>query len=111
MKRNGVNKLLMVWLLLAIFMVPVITQTVHAFHNDDCGGTCSHTEKKEHRHNHDCKTCYICKFTFSQFVESESFHSFIVLSRFHQKESVTFQEKIYDSLPITNHLRGPPQRF
>jgi len=110
MKRYGTNKVIVVWLLSAIFMIPVISQALHAIHTE-CGVElcCSHADDKDHSHpKHDCKTCPVCKFTFSHFVESNSFDSFKIVSQFHHTETVTYQERIYHSFFTTNYRRGPP---
>ena len=104
MKRNKGNRIVFAWLLSVIFVIPLISKTVHFYENDHSENN-THTE---HHAKHDCNNCQVCQFTLSSFSEVEPAilkDTPIVFC----VEIVTLYKKRGNYLTTTScYLRAPP---
>ncbi|MDR1896054.1 MAG: hypothetical protein LBR10_04600 [Prevotellaceae bacterium] len=107
MKRiaiNKINKLVIIWLLLTVFVLPLVVQAIHIHHHHRHDICC----KENGHHHHDCNNCPICNFTFSSFVKSD-FIELLCTQALYPYEPAVCIEKIYISVDLSRRLRGPPR--
>lgn len=107
MISKGKNRIIVSWLLLAVFALPLITKTIHIYENEYETECCTHSG--DHRASkHDCDSCPVCQFTLSSFVKTEltCFNSALTISYF--PVFTLYQEEVYNSISHNFYLRAPP---
>ena len=102
MDRLTKNRILVVWLFLAIFSLPFVVKTVHIYHLDEEHGCCADAN------HHDSGTCPVCQFTLSSFTESPLFSYDFKVTVVYSKPYISFCDKIYRHDLNSYGLRAPP---
>jgi hypothetical protein len=95
------NKVVVVWLLLALFVTPYVVKPIHTFHHAGACSECAHSLC-------DSDNCPVCHFTLPHFVAAET-PVFSFLWVFTAFEPAIYQEKGSVSDIPSRHLRGPPR--
>ncbi|MDR1170867.1 MAG: hypothetical protein LBL24_00275 [Bacteroidales bacterium] len=98
------HKILVIWLLSVVFILPFAVTTVHIYH-------IYHTaEHLEHScsDSHDCSDCPICRFILSFFTETAVVDAGFKVISFSFKPVIFFQNKPFRQLLISYGLRAPP---
>jgi hypothetical protein len=72
MKKKTIGKIIMVWLLTAVFMLPFVVRFVHSHYIDTtCVGCDGHA-------HHDSDNCPVCHFALFSFVKAEQIELAVV---------------------------------
>ncbi|MDR3260298.1 MAG: hypothetical protein LBT78_00530 [Tannerella sp.] len=100
MKQVVKYKVVIVWLLLAVFVTPYVAKPIHTCHHGSAYSECTHSLC-------DCDNCPVCHFTLPFFIEAET-PAFSSLRGFTALVSAIYQEKNCISDIPSHHLRGPP---
>lgn len=105
-KRNRTNRVVIAWLLSAVFLLPVVTKTIHVYQNGCGGEACAHSD--EHHSNHDSSSCSICQFTFYSFVATDFCQVGVFLTESYYSFFIPDREKGFRSDILFGFLRAPP---
>ncbi len=114
MKKITTNKVILVWMLSAIFVLPHVVKSVHicqnAYQENVCHNhECSQPENKHQDYpEHNCTDCFVCQFTLAFFTETESFNQLIIDRQLNAIIYSVYQEDIYIPFFTSHHLRAPP---
>ncbi|MCC8172963.1 MAG: hypothetical protein LIO65_00760 [Odoribacter sp.] len=106
MKRFNLQKIMIVWLLLAIFIFPDVIKSFHMPHCG-CHNEVCETKKEKKQREHDCETCLICHFSFYSFLPSEEIKLTESFSEYFSTQFYNEQEH-YVSSVNSCYKRGPP---
>jgi hypothetical protein len=93
----------MVWLLLAVFTMPVIVKTTHIY------SSCILEKNTDNSHSqHDCNTCLICKFAFTAFTGDACIYYDFSVIHDNSKQDISACNKSYKIFFVYYGLRAPP---
>ena len=104
-------RIIIIWLLAAVFLFPYIIKSVHIYNECHSNHTadCSHAEEKENEcHQHNCDSCLICHFTLSLFTEAESRNYHSAIRVLDCVILPAYRENVYIPYFTANPLRAPP---
>ncbi len=107
MRQYKVNKIILAWLLAAIFITPLIVKGIHIYKYECDEEHCSHANDK-HKPQHNSNTCQVCKQTLSLFTEASFCISDTIQVVYTNRIYYLYLENGYNSIPQLNYLRAPP---
>ena len=114
MKMTTTKRIIIVWLLSVILMIPHVVKSVHGFeecHSGSYSYSSGNTDKKEtqnNHHEHNCDDCTICRFVVPFFTETEQSPYISVIRELNIIISPACREELYISYVSTYNLRAPP---
>lgn len=111
-KTKYAKRLFAAWILLGLFMLPMVVKTLHTCQLEVY--KCSSNAATSHHHDtskHNTDDCSICNFVFHSFVKApeinlESVQPIVVSEVFK-----AYVEKLYSISKKQLLLRGPPTKF
>ncbi len=107
MRQYKVNKIILAWLLAAIFITPLIVKGIHIYKYECYKEHCSHANDK-HKPQNNSNTCQVCKLTLSLFTEACFRISDTIQITYTSRIYSLYLEKGYNAIPQLNYLRAPP---
>ncbi|MCK9155479.1 MAG: hypothetical protein M0P12_05135 [Paludibacteraceae bacterium] len=101
MERLTKHRVLIVWLMMAIFALPFIVKIVHICTSEEveCCADGDH---------HDCNTCPVCQFTLSTFTESPVISYDFTVTPVYYEPFISYCEDIHKFAHEAYGLRAPP---
>ena len=108
MRTEKRNRIIIAWLLIAFFTMPLVTKTIHIHEVEQDHASCSHSKDCQ-KTPHDCNSCAICQFAFSSFTEANLITPDLKSVDFSIQEYVLYQEKGHSTTTHICYLRAPPQ--
>ncbi len=109
MRQYKVNKIILAWLLAAIFITPLIVKSIHIYKYECYEEHCSHAnDKHKHKPQHNSNTCQVCKLTLSLFTEASFRISDTIQIIYTSRIYSLYLENGYNSITQLNYLRAPP---
>ena len=110
-KRNqNTRQMLIAWLLLALFMLPMVVKSVHVC-QVEAELAASHQTTGQHSQSHDVEGCQICHFTFFNYMKATNIQLdgvVIIFLGFLFVACVT--KYVHPEVEVIS-LRAPPTRF
>ncbi|MDR1673363.1 MAG: hypothetical protein LBS09_07915 [Bacteroidales bacterium] len=101
MKKKASGKIILIWLLAAVFMLPFVVKSVHSHCIDvACAGCDGHT-------HHDSDNCPVCQFALFSFVKADQVEFAVAVSS-GMMLPVIRRDKSYLCFVCPCYVRGPP---
>ena len=109
-QNQNTRQILIAWLLLALFMLPMVVKSVHVCQVES-ELAAGHKTTGQHSQSHDTETCKVCHFAFFNYMKATEIHLdgvTIVFLSFLFLACVT--KYVRPEVEVIS-LRAPPTRF